>query len=64
MILQALRVPLGPMPLVNTIARFARSPQGKKLASQAMRMANDPKNRQKIERVRQDLARKRRPNAQ
>lgn len=48
-------------PLVNSLARLARSPQGQKLARQAMRMANDPKNRQKIEEVRRNLAQKRRP---
>jgi hypothetical protein len=47
--------------MMSRLARFARSPQGRKLASQAQRWASDPKNRQKIEGVRQRMA-KRRPH--
>jgi len=50
------RVPVLAMPLMSSIARFARSPQGQRLARQAMRMAQDPKNREKIAQVRKDLA--------
>ena len=40
------------MSLVSKISRFARGPQGKKLAGQARRCASDPKNKRKIEQLR------------
>jgi hypothetical protein len=49
-----------PMPsMMSRLTRFARSPQGRKLANQAQRWASDPKNRQKIEGVRKRVASRR-----
>ena len=45
--------------LMRKVARFAQSPQGRKLADSAKRMANDPKNREKIEGLRARASRKR-----
>ena len=45
-------------PLISKISRFARSPQGQKLANQAKRFASDPKNRQKIEGYRRKFGNK------
>lgn len=42
--------------LMSKVARFARSPQGRKMADQAKRYASDPKNRQKIEQYRKKFA--------
>jgi hypothetical protein len=42
--------------MMSKIARFARSPQGRKMADQAKRFASDPKNRQKIEGYRKKFA--------
>ena len=44
--------------LMGKIARFARSPQGQKMANQAKRFASDPKNRQKIEGYRRKFGNK------
>src|SRR3954452_18539711 len=41
--------------LIGSIARFARSPQGRRLAAQAMRYASDPKTRAKIDAARKRL---------
>ncbi len=38
--------------LMSKVAQFARSPQGRRLAGQAMRAARDPKTRRQIEQVR------------
>ena len=46
------------MPLMNKIARFARSPQGRKLAGQAKQFAEKPENRRKIEQFRARLTKK------
>ena len=46
--------------LMSKVARFAKSPQGRKMADQAKRMASDPKNRQKIETYRRKLSNKQR----
>ena len=46
------------MPLMNKIARFARSPQGRKLAGQAKQYAQKPENRRKIEQFRSRLTKK------
>lgn len=40
------------MSLLSKAARFARSPQGRKAVEQAKKLANDPKNRQKIDDLR------------
>jgi hypothetical protein len=45
--------------LFSKVAQFARSPQGRKLAEQARRRANDPATRARIEQVRQRMAKKR-----
>lgn len=45
--------------MMSRLTRFARSPQGRKLANQAQRWASDPKNRQKIEGVRKRVASRR-----
>ncbi len=47
------------MSLVARVARFARSPQGRRLAGQAVRAAKDPKTKRQIEQVRRRLATKR-----
>jgi hypothetical protein len=46
--------------LMSKVAKFARSPQGRKMADQAKRYASDPKNRQKIETYRRKFANKQR----
>lgn len=45
--------------LLGRLGRFARSPQGQKLAGQAKRAAQDPATRRKIEDARRRLGRKR-----
>ncbi len=45
--------------LLSKVAKFAQSPQGRKLADRAKEMANDPKNKQKIEEFRKRGANKR-----
>ena len=45
--------------LMSKVARFARSPQGRKPADRARQMAQDPKNRQKIQELRSRASRKR-----
>jgi hypothetical protein len=45
--------------LMSRVARFARSPQGKKVAGQAKDFASKPENRRKIEQLRSRFARKR-----
>jgi hypothetical protein len=41
--------------MLNRVAQLARSPQGRRLADQAMRKARDPKTRRQIEQVRSRL---------
>ena len=41
--------------LLNRVAKFARSPQGRRLADQAVRAARDPKTKRQIEHVRARL---------
>jgi hypothetical protein len=41
--------------LINRVATFARSPQGRRLAGQAVRAARDPKTKRQIEHVRARL---------
>jgi hypothetical protein len=41
---------------MSKVARFARSPQGRRMADQAKRFASDPKNRQKIDGYRKKFA--------
>ena len=49
------------MPLVSKLAQFARSPQGRRLAAQAMQAAKDPKTRKQLEEARRRFASKGRP---
>jgi len=44
--------------LLNRVAAFARSPQGRRLSEQARRAARDPRNRARIEQVRARLAKR------
>jgi hypothetical protein len=41
--------------LIGRIAKFAQSPQGRRLTAQAKRYAQDPKNRAKIDQARRRL---------
>ena len=47
------------MPLLNKLAAFARSPQGRRLADKAMRYANSPQGRAKIAGFREKVAKRR-----
>jgi hypothetical protein len=40
------------MSLISKISRFARSPEGRRLAGQATRLARDPRTRRRIDDVR------------
>jgi hypothetical protein len=44
------------MSLINRIARFARSPQGRRMASHASRYARSPQGRAKVQQVRRMIA--------
>jgi hypothetical protein len=48
------------MSLINAIARFARSPQGRRAVGQAKRYAQSPQGRAKIEQARKQIAARRR----
>jgi hypothetical protein len=50
------------MALLNKLATFARSPQGRKLAEQAKKVATDPATKRKIEDARQRLTKRDRPH--
>ena len=43
------------MSLFNKVAKFARSPQGRKMADTAVRRAKDPATKRQIEQVRSRL---------
>lgn len=45
--------------MMGKLARFAQSPQGRKLANKAKQAASDPKNKQKIEGYRKKFANRR-----
>jgi hypothetical protein len=45
--------------LMSKVARFARSPQGRKMTERAKQIARDPKTRRKIDEFRGRTARKR-----
>ena len=47
------------MSLLRNVARFARSPQGKRLIEKGQRMARDPETRRKLDDARRRLATKR-----
>ena len=49
------------MSLMSQIARFARSPQGRRMAQQAMRYARSPEGKRKIADARAQLAARRKP---
>jgi hypothetical protein len=44
------------MSVLNAIARFARSPQGRRAVNRAQQYARSPQGRAKIEQVRKQLA--------
>ena len=44
------------MSLMSSVAKFARSPQGRKMAQQAVRAAQDPKTKRQIQSLRLKLA--------
>ena len=47
------------MTLMSKITTFARSPQGKKALAEAKRLSKDPATRQKIDRFREQVAKRR-----
>ena len=47
------------MSLISKVARFARSPQGRRLSQQAVRMAKDPKTKRQIQSARTRLMKNR-----
>ena len=49
------------MKLMSMVARFARSPQGRRMAQQAMNYAKSPEGKRKIADARRQLAARRRP---
>jgi hypothetical protein len=49
------------MSLMNSIARLARSPQGRRMAQQAMSYARSPAGKRKIEQARSQLAARGKP---
>lgn len=49
------------MSLISKAARFARSPQGRRLAEQAVRMAGDPKTKRQIQSARTKLMQRGKP---
>jgi len=42
--------------MMSKLARFAQSPQGRRMADKAKQVASDPKNKQKIEGYRKKFA--------
>ena len=51
------------MSFISQLARFARSPQGRRLFGQAKRYAQSPQGRARIEQARRQLASRRRGRA-
>jgi hypothetical protein len=49
------------MKLMNTIARLARSPQGRRMAQQAMNYAKSPEGKRRLEDARRQIAARRKP---
>ena len=49
------------MKLMSMITRFARSPQGRRMAQQAMTYAKSPEGKRKIADARRQLAARRKP---
>ena len=52
---------LNRMSLLNKLTRFARSPQGRRLANRAASYAQSPKGRRQIETARARLSKRSRP---
>jgi hypothetical protein len=48
-------------PLFRNLSRIARSPQGRKMMSEAQRLARDPETRRKITEAGRRLQQRRRP---
>ena len=46
------------MSLMRNVARFARSPQGRKMLDEAKRMSKDPETRRKLEGFRAQMAKR------
>lgn len=49
------------MSLLSSAVRFARSPQGQRVLAQAKKVASDPKNKEKIDQLRERVAAARKP---
>jgi hypothetical protein len=49
------------MKLMSMVAKFARSPHGRRMAQQAMNYANSPEGKRRIADARKQLAQRRRP---
>ena len=49
------------MKLMSMIAKFARSPHGRRMAQQAMSYANSPEGKRRIESARRSLEQRRKP---
>ena len=49
------------MPLMSKLARFARSPQGRRMARQAMDYAKSPEGKRRIADARRQLASRSKP---
>ncbi len=49
------------MSLLRSAVRFARSPQGQRVLAQAKKVASDPKNKEKIDQLRERVAAARKP---
>ncbi len=49
------------MSLISRIARFASSPQGRRMVSKASTFARSPQGRAKLEQVRRQIASRRKP---
>jgi hypothetical protein len=47
--------------MINRISRFARSPHGRRLFTDASRYARSPQGKAKLQQVRRQLASRRRP---
>ncbi len=47
------------MPLMNTLMKFVRSPQGRRVATKAARYASSPEGKRKIAQTRERLASRR-----
>jgi hypothetical protein len=49
------------MKLMSIVAKFARSPHGRRMAQQAMNYANSPEGKRRIADARKQLAQRRKP---